>query len=179
MRHFTQHASVPLRTLLVLLLCAFAFSACAEEQDPAVEQPLEEEAPQEQFEEEAGTIIADIEEEPEAFYGQTVTVVGEVADVYLNSFTLAAEGIRTRQLLVVVPADAQVMGGAAGEPEWAEEDYVEVTGTVREYVIADIEADFDWNLDPNVEIDYEEQEPAIIADQVNLTPRTEAANDGM
>ncbi len=137
---------------LALLICAITLSAC-ESASPNI-----------------GVTVGDVEQDPEQYFGQTVTVSGEINDVYgLNTFTIGGEGF-AGSLLIVVPDDAQITGVDVIDTPDMDDAIVQVTGTVREYVIAEIENEFGIDLVP--EIEYEEMEPAVVADAIWVTPRT-------
>ncbi len=148
---FTRNRRLP--AVAVLLFGLLALSAC-QSAEPNV-----------------GVTVAEVEQDPEAFFGQTVTVSGEDNDIYgPNAFTIGGEGF-AGALLIIVPADAEIQGvNVLDVQEWDNDDIVQVTGTVREYIIAEIENEFGIDLVP--EIEYEEMEPAVVADVLYVSPRT-------
>jgi hypothetical protein len=98
------------------------------------------------------------------FYGQTVTVKAEVEDILDNrTFTLDEDAILAGpDVLVVVPK-----GSTTGLKH---DDVVTVTGTVRPFVQAELERDYDWFKDgkilkKDVKIDYTTR-PVLIANSV-------------
>ncbi|MGG6240032.1 hypothetical protein ACQ4N7_15515 [Nodosilinea sp. AN01ver1] len=106
----------------------------------------------------------EITENTEGYIGQTVTVRSEpVEKVGDNSFTVSDEQFFGSEPILVI--------NASGEPLLLPEDDVEVqvTGEVRNFVIADVEREFDLTLDPALYTEYEEQ-PAIIAESIALAP---------
>lgn len=117
-----------------------------------------------------GVTAGEIEANPEQYYGQRVVVSGDIDDVYSSSFTIGGQGFQD-ELLVVVPEEAQVSGGRSGEHTYEGDDIVQVTGSVRRYVVTQIEEEYGVGLD-GAEIDYDEQEPVLIAESVAITPRT-------
>lgn len=161
----TKKHRYPARTPFFVLLALFVtlmLGACETDQtEPeAVEEPpaAAEEGPL-QDEEEPGATVEEIEGDPAEYIGQTVRVDGQVQDVYgQNSFTLEGDWLGG-SLLVFVPPDV-----STGGITFNEGDNAQVTGTVREYVVADIENEY--GVDLGAEIDYEEQEPVVIADSV-------------
>ena len=113
-----------------------------------------------------GVTIEDLDDDPSAYVGETVTISGEVETTYgLTSFTIGDDNIGS-EVLIVVPPGAEIAGGAAAE----EEAVVQVTGTVREYVVTDIESDLSIDLEPEVEIEYEGSRPAVIAEVIRIIP---------
>ena len=98
------------------------------------------------------------------FYGQTVTVKAEVEDVFddhtisLDEDALLAGG----DVLVILPE-----GKALGVKK---DDHVLVTGVVRQYVVADLERDFDFFKDGKFikterRVDYETR-PVLVAHSI-------------
>jgi len=91
----------------------------------------------------------EIAEEPSLFIGKTVTVSSKVAKVLgPNAFTLDdQELIGGKELLVVgaIPAAGPIDEGVS----------VRVIGSVRKFVTAEIERDFDFDLQPDLEVEYE------------------------
>ena len=115
-----------------------------------------------------GVTVGEIEGSPSEYVGERVVVSGDIDDVYRSSFTIGGEGFGG-ELLVIVPQEAQVSGGRAGDQPYRDDDIVQVVGTVRQYVVADIEDEF--GLDLEAEIEYEEQDPTVVAESVSITPR--------
>lgn len=106
-----------------------------------------------------GVAAEEIEGDPSEYMGQTVRIEGQIADVFgQNSFTMEGDWLGGN-LLVVVPQDA-----GAGEMAFNQGDDVQVTGDVREYVATDIETEY--GVDLGDAIQYEEQEPVVIAQEV-------------
>lgn len=108
---------------------------------------------------EPGEITAD----PSQYYGQTLAVTGEVANIYgENTFTIDEEKLLgTEDLLVVVtnPVTEAI----------SEEETVAVTGELRSFVVADLERDYDltWDLDIQQEIETEYTDrPVLVVDRV-------------
>lgn len=103
----------------------------------------------------------EIAEEPSLFVGKTVTVSSKVDEVISpNAFTLDdKELIGGKELLVVgaIPA-----GGPIHEGET-----VLVIGTVREHITAEIEKDFDFDLQPELEVEYKSR-PVVIAQSIKI-----------
>jgi hypothetical protein len=106
----------------------------------------------------------EVAENTEGYIGQIVTVrsvpVEKVGD---NSFTVNDEQFFGSEPILVI--------NASGEPLLLPEDDVEVqvTGEVRNFVISEIDQEFDLTLDPNLYEEYEDQ-PVIIAQSIALAP---------
>lgn len=152
--------SSPLKHTLLLSIClasALLLGACQSEGPNAL------------------VTISDLQDDPDQYTGQTVVVSGDIDDVYSSSFTIGGQGFGD-ELLVIVPDDAELSGGRTGDQPYTDDDIVQVTGTVRDYLVTDIESEFGLGLDP--EIEYEEQEPTVIASSIEITPRVGADTTG-
>lgn len=106
----------------------------------------------------------DVADNTEDYIGQTVTIRSEPQDVVGNSsFTVSDEQFFGSEPILVI--------NASGEPLLLPEDGVEVqvTGEVRNFVLAEVDREFDLTLDPNLYVEYENQ-PAIIAESIALAP---------
>ncbi|MEM7714500.1 MAG: hypothetical protein AAF349_13160 [Cyanobacteria bacterium P01_A01_bin.68] len=97
--------------------------------------------------------------------GKTVTVRSEPQDkVGPTSFTVSDEKFFGSEPILVI--------NASGEPFTlpADDDIdIQVTGIVRNLVLADIESEYNLKLDKQYYIDYENK-PAIIAQSIALSP---------
>src|SRR6185503_2531650 len=120
----------------------------------------------------AGTISAGkLAKDAKHFYGQTVTVQAEVEDVLgPKMFTLDEDAILAgADVLVLVPRGVTA--------QLSHDQKVTVTGTVRQYVEADLDRDFDFFengklVEVNKKVDWKTR-PVIIATSV----RTAAGDD--
>ena len=107
----------------------------------------------------AGAQVDEIEGDPSEYMGQTVRVEGAVANVWSQrAFTLEGDWLGGN-LLVVVPQDVDIAGY-----EFSQGDNIQITGDVREYIQAEIEQEF--GLDAGAQIEYEEQEPMVVAQSI-------------
>ncbi len=106
----------------------------------------------------------DVADNTEDYIGQIVTIRSEPQDVVGNSsFTVSDEQFFGTEPILVI--------NASGELLVLPEDGVEVqvTGEVRNFVLADVDREFDLALDPTLYVEYENQ-PAIIAQSIALAP---------
>lgn len=103
----------------------------------------------------------EIAEEPSLFIGKTVTVSSKVNEVISpNAFTLDdKELIGGKELLVVgaIPSASLIRKG----------DTVLVTGMVRKQITAEMEKDFNFDLQPELEVEYESR-PVVIAQSIKV-----------
>ncbi|HHP7231348.1 MAG TPA: hypothetical protein ACFCUY_10885 [Xenococcaceae cyanobacterium] len=103
----------------------------------------------------------------EDYVGQMVTVRSEVEEELGESgFVLEADEFFGGEPFLLLNA------GAVPVTRPSEDIAVQGTGTVREFVIADIERDYGIDLDEELYIDYENR-PVVIAESVALAPTPE------
>jgi hypothetical protein len=96
-------------------------------------------------------------EDPEPFLGERVTVSAEVAEVVSPAaLRIAGEGFPESEPVLVV-------GAPNGVPNVDDDDIAEVTGTVREFAVADVEQELDIDLF----VDYEDDH-VIVASSVTI-----------
>ncbi|NJL86676.1 MAG: hypothetical protein HC886_12955 [Leptolyngbyaceae cyanobacterium SM1_1_3] len=104
----------------------------------------------------------ELTEDPEVFYGQRIAVEGEVEELWSDgSFRLDEEQFFGGEGLLVITQD-QTANVQEGED-------VAVTGTLRSFVAADFERDYDltWDLDVKQQLEAEyENKPVFVADEV-------------
>lgn len=97
--------------------------------------------------------------------GQTVTVRSEpIKKIGANTFTVSDEQLFGTQPILVVNASGEPIVLPEGNTE------VQVTGKVSKLVVAEVERDFDLDLDPELKVEYEGK-PAIIAQSIALAPK--------
>ncbi len=139
-----------------------------EEPTEVMEEPTEVmEEPTEVMEEPgAGTAgglvtLSDVADNPDAYMGQTVTVNGEASEILGPQVFRMNEGnlLDIGDEILVVHTEDQAPA------DLAEDTNIRVTGTVRTFVEADIEQDFDFGFDEELYVEYENR-VAIVADTV-------------
>lgn len=115
--------------------------------------------------------IEDIKENPSAYLGKSVTVSGEIESVYgPRAFQLGGRDFFDSEIRVVTTQPLKDSVRRQANQPFAVDDIALVTGTVRNIVVADVEREFSFDLDPNYEIELENK-PAIIATSVLISPR--------
>lgn len=97
--------------------------------------------------------------------GKTVTIRSEpVEKISANTFTVSDEEFFSNETILVVNASGQPVVLPTDDTE------VQVTGQVRNFVVADINRDYDFlDLEPNLYVEYEGK-PAIIAQSIAPAP---------
>jgi hypothetical protein len=145
--------------IAIFALMAIALPACTTEQAnrPVAQEP----AAQEQ----ENVTTEDVSENTEALIGKTVTIRSEpLKKVDPNTFTVNDEQFFGSEPILVV--------NASGEPFTFPEDddtEVQVTGEVRNLIVADLNREYDLDLEPDLYVDYENR-PAIIAQSLAPAP---------
>ncbi|MGB3308136.1 MAG: hypothetical protein WBA86_00220 [Nodosilinea sp.] len=107
----------------------------------------------------------DVSDNTESYIGQVVTIRSEPVEVVGDSsFTVSDEQFFGTEPILVINASGELL--VLPEDDDVE---VQVTGEVRNFVLADVDREFDLTLDPTLYTDYENQ-PAIIAQSIALAP---------
>lgn len=151
-------AAVALLTPTVLL------TAC-ESPESASSEAASEMASTDEYEtlEASNVTLDEIATDVEQYIGQEVTVRGEIEETIQEGvFLLDEEAWFGGEDVLVMNFD---------EPELlpADAPEVQVTGTVTQFVLADIEREYGIDLDPELYVDYETK-PAIMAQSLALAP---------
>ena len=107
----------------------------------------------------------DVTSNPEDFYGRRIVIEGEVEAIYgPNVLTLETEGLFGGEPLLVLNSQ-----GDAGIIATEEGETVAIAGTLRPFVLAELEQEYEltWDLDLQPELEAElEGRPAFVADEV-------------
>jgi hypothetical protein len=116
---------------------------------------------------EGTTRVADIQEAPDKYMGQTVTVVADVEEVHSpRAFSLdedsPASGGVDNDLLVLSPQAGNL---SDIDDQWLN-NKVRVTGKVGKMQIVEVERELGWDLDPELEMEVEKARAVIIASAV-------------
>lgn len=111
-----------------------------------------------------GTTAEDVVEQPAAYYGNQVTVVGEVSKIYSpRAFALESGGLLDESILVVTKTPIQVLAPMTLE----EGNDIAVTGVVQQMVVADVERDIGWDLEAGIETEHQGK-PVIVAQNISF-----------
>jgi limonene-1,2-epoxide hydrolase len=102
-------------------------------------------------------------DDPAAFYGQTVTVEG-------NIFEMMNERLfRISDFDLIDPDELLILHSTDGELNLQPDVRVQITGTVQPFHLVDIESQFGFDLDDALFVGFENQ-PVLIADSVTPVP---------
>ena len=115
-----------------------------------------------------GTVrVADIQDHPDTYVGQTVTVVADVEEVHsprafsLDEDSPAAGGI-DNDLMVLSPQAGSLRDI---DDQWLN-NKVRVTGTVGKINVVEIERELGWDMSPELEVEVGKAKAVIIAKSV-------------
>ena len=115
-----------------------------------------------------GTVrVADIQDHPDNYVGQTVTAVADVEEVHsprafsLDEDSPAAGGI-DNDLMVLYPQSDSLRDI---DDQWLN-NKVRVTGTVGKINVVDIEREIGWDLSPELEVEVGKAKAVLIAKTV-------------
>ena len=116
--------------------------------------------------------IEDIEENATEMMGKQVTVRGEVSEIEPGlSFTINEDGFFQGSDVLVINVSGEML------PEMLDDDMeLQVTGEVGEFVYADVDSLYDFDLDPDLYVDYENK-PVIFASSLALSPSIEEISE--
>jgi hypothetical protein len=149
---FTQALWNTKGTAIALAFLAMFLPACATN-DPNAGGPTAQ----------SNVSTEEVAEETNELLGQSVTVRSKVGEkVGVNSFTVTDNELFGNDKVLVI--------NASGAPTVLPEDTeLQVTGKVQKFVVADVEREFNLDLEPEVEVEYKDK-PVIIAQSIALAP---------
>ncbi|MBF2009471.1 MAG: hypothetical protein IGS49_29615 [Chlorogloeopsis fritschii C42_A2020_084] len=141
-------------TAVVLVLSAMVLGACTNNLEREAAVP------------ETNVTAEEVADSTNKLIGKTVTVRSEpIKKIAPSTFTISDQQFFGSEPILVV--------NATGKPFAlpADDDVpIQVTGTVRNFVLADIEREFDLDLEPELYVEYENK-PAIIAQSLAQAPK--------
>ena len=111
-------------------------------------------------------------ENPSAYVGKTVTVSGDVEDIWNPRAFNMDSGLSVGELLVVGREPFPQVGDANNRA-YVISDVATVTGVVKMFVTADVEREIGWDLDPRIEAEFNAK-PVLIAQSISF--RQKAGN---
>ncbi len=113
-----------------------------------------------------GITARQVIENPSAYVGKTVTVSGDVEEIWGPRAFNMDSGISVGELLVV-GREPFPQVGEAGNRAYVVSDVATVTGIVRMLVTADVEREIGWDLDPRIEAEFNAK-PVLIAQSISF-----------
>ncbi|WP_053221439.1 hypothetical protein [Limnoraphis robusta] len=145
---------------VAMLLLSGALVACGDQfENNALNTQEDLTSTNETEELETATSVDEVADETEELVGQTVTITGEVEEVVgLNSFVLQdEEDLFDEDQVLVISVNNQAEPIVEGET-------VQVTGEVRQFVVSELERDYNltWDLDLQRELEAEYQNKAVV-----------------
>lgn len=116
-----------------------------------------------------GVTARQVIENPGAYVGKTVTVSGDVEEIWGPSAFNMDSGVSLGELLVVGREPFPNVPDKGANTAYVVSDTATVTGVVRMMVTADIEREIGWDLDPRIEAEYNAK-PVLIARSISFRP---------
>jgi hypothetical protein len=108
--------------------------------------------------------VSNINEQPESYYGQEVTVTGDVVELESTyAFELDDPALLGGDTLLVVGGEDMTV---------TEGETVQVTGTVRQFNLTEVESETGFDLEDELFTDFGDR-PVIVASSVSLAPDAE------
>ena len=147
--------------VMALMLSAFLFlTSCANSAEDRAEN--------------VGGITANqVVENPSAYVGKTVTVSGDVEEIWGPRAFNMDSGASVGELLVVGREPFPNLADA-GNRAYVINDVATVTGVVRMFVTADVEREIGWDLDPQIEAEFNGK-PVLVVQKAAFRPGTRSA----
>ncbi|MFW7378924.1 MAG: hypothetical protein ACOH5I_08970 [Oligoflexus sp.] len=147
------------KNFMITIISSFAlsFSACKrEEQEVASLTTIS---------------IEDVTENPAQYYEKTVTLGGEVEQVFSpQTFRLGGPDFFNNEILVVAAEPLTPVTNRSVDTPIMEGDIVTVTGEVRNLTVAEIEREFSFDIMPEYEVEFENRD-VLVARSVVISPR--------
>lgn len=155
-----RHSTI-LTSFVGLCLAGFAVMGCEKSSD---EREIAEEQLEEQVEENpAVKPVQEIKDDPASFVGKTVTIAGEVEEIF-SPGVMRVDGVTTLwgdEIFVLANDDALPNKAVT------EDEKLKITGTVQTVTVAEIEADFEVDLETEVEAEIESY-PVLVAERMDV-----------
>jgi hypothetical protein len=126
-----------------------------------------------------GVTVNDITGKLDQYLGKTVTVAGEINDVLgPRAFTIGGEEFYGGgELLVVSTRDFPAIPDRPQDEYLVDDDIVQVTGTVRRFVLTEVEKEVGTDLDGALYARWESK-PVLLAQSFVVTPRVKRTAAG-
>lgn len=106
-------------------------------------------------------------------YGQTLSLSGIVTSTIGPRMFLLRRGAGADDTILIITRDnLQTPRGRSEESPIIAGDSVNVTGTLKPFIVTDIERDLGFNFDQEIEAEFENQ-PVVVAESVDITTENE------
>jgi len=152
-----------------LVAAAVILPACA---TPTPEADMAETEDDVAMREDSNVTTEDLSENLDRYLGQTVTLREEVEELVGDyAFMLDDDQLFGGEESLIINASGQPVDLVEGD-----DTDVQVTGEVRELILADLEQEYGFDLDDNAFVDYEDQ-PVIVAQSIALAPDPDDITD--
>lgn len=139
---------------VVIALSSFLFlTACADSASDRVEKV-------------GGVTARQVIENPSAYIGKTVTVSGDVEEIWGPKAFNMDSGVTAGELLVVGREPFPQIP-EAGNRAYVINDVATVTGVVRMFVTAEVEREIGWDLTPQLETEFNAK-PVLVVQSVSF-----------
>lgn len=109
-----------------------------------------------------------IVDNPAAYYGQKVTVSGEIQDIYNQRVFKLSDQIIGDELLVVTQNPLTERQMEEGEEFFQDNANVTATGEIRQLVIADLETELNFDFPESIEVEYTNK-PVLVAESFTFS----------
>ncbi len=160
--------SVTLTGVVALLTAMVALPACTTEEVSEETSDTTDETTEVSEATQENVSVGQLTDELSAYLGETVTVRQDVQELVGDSaFLLDDDQFFGGEEVLVINASEEGLMLVEGEGT-----EVQVTGEVREFLMADLEQEYDVELDPDLFAEYEQQ-PVIVAQSLALAPDPE------
>lgn len=118
-----------------------------------------------------GVTLYELTDNPEEYYGSTVTVSGQVSYILGPHALLMVTsfGVSADDMLVISPIPLSEITDQSGDAPLSQGDAVQVTGEAREFELPSVEQEIGVDLDDEL-LDYREGTPSIVASSISLEP---------
>ncbi|WNG35417.1 hypothetical protein F0U61_18385 [Archangium violaceum] len=95
--------------------------------------------------------------------GKQVSVAGEIEEwLDARSFVLESGGLFNDEIAVIVPPNAKGLDAQ----RLREDADIVVSGTVRSVPLVELERELGWDLDPELEVEFEGTKHFLVADRI-------------
>lgn len=156
-------------TIIVILLLGFlAFWWLSDDNDNELDDAVDETQSTIENNDNDDSILSRIVDNPADYYDQTVTVQGEIQDVYDSRVFSISDQAVGDELWVVTNTPLTSSQQEEAEPLFADNANVTVNGEVRQMTLAQIEEEFSLDIPAQIEATFSDG-PVLVADSFTFT----------